>query len=75
MKKIQITALIILCVGLAMWIAGATVGGLTTTGTGFQISGLVGALSNIGYLATVFSGVVLVGTTVAGAVRDEDKKK
>ena len=75
MKKLTVTALIILSVALAMIIIGAILGGVSTLGAGakFDASGLIDALTTIGYVAAALSGIVLTGMGVATAIKGKDE--
>lgn len=73
MKKVIMTTIIILSIGLAMVLVGSILQGINW-GTGFDGTELATALSNIGYIVAMLSGVVLTGLGVAYAVRGESNK-
>jgi len=74
MKKLAITSIVILAIGLAMIIVGAVLQGLDTTGN-FNIQYLANALRDIGYVASALSGVVLVATGVSSAIDNSTSGK
>lgn len=69
MKKLTLATLIILGVGLAMVVVGAVLDGIAWNTTSFDGAALATALTNIGYIASMLSGVVLTGTGIAYAIR------
>lgn len=73
MKKVIMTTIIIVSIGLAMVLVGSILQGINW-GTGFDGTELATALSNIGYIVAMLSGVVLTGLGVAYAVRGENNK-
>lgn len=75
MKKFMTTAIVILSIGLAMVLTGSVLNGIAWAAGGFNGAELAKALVNIGYIATMLSGIVLTGLGVACAVRGEDKKE
>ena len=66
MRKVHVTAIIILAIGLAMCVAGAILLGFTFGG--YNIVPLANVMRDLGFLTAVFSGIVLVGTSVAAAI-------
>lgn len=72
MKKLVTTTIVILSVALAMILVGGVLKGITWTGD-FNGDSLASALSTIGYVAAMLSGVVLTGLGVAMAVKGECK--
>jgi len=72
MKKSASTAIIALCVSLAMVFLGAVLTGVNW-GTGFNGAHLADVLVNLGYIGAILSGIVLTGIGVATAVRSDGK--
>ena len=68
MSKLSTTAIIVLAIGLAMAIVGAVMQGINYTGD-FNGQPLASVLREIGYIAAALSGIVLVASGVASAVR------
>lgn len=74
MKKLFTTTIVILAVGLAMVLVGGILQGINW-GVGFDGTALATALTSIGYIASMLSGVVLTGAGVAYAVKGDCKPK
>lgn len=76
-KKLLISATIIVAVGITMVIAAGVLGSVSGKITGFDVgtttTGFAGTLNTIGYLASVLAGVLLVASGVVSAVKDEKK--
>ena len=69
MKKLTLTTIIILGIGLAMILVGAVLEGIVNWGTGFNGDALASALTTIGYIVAMLSGVVLTGMGIAYAIK------
>lgn len=67
MKKILNTLVIVLCVGLFLVLTGSCLLGIEWTGS-FSGVFLGNALTNIGYIVTILSGVALTGTFIASVM-------
>ncbi len=74
MKKLTLTTIIILGIGLAMVVVGAILQGISW-GSGFNGDALASALNNIGYITAMLSGVVLTGTGIAYAIKNGSECK
>lgn len=84
MKKILMTTVIVLSVGLAMVLVGSILNGISWS-SDFNGASFADALTSVGYIVAMLSGVVLTGLGVAYAVKtdckdckndkDEEKKK
>lgn len=68
MKKLLTAAIVILSVGLAMILVGGVLQGVTWQGN-FDGQFLADALSNVGYIVAMLSGVVLTAVGVASAIK------
>lgn len=79
MKKFIITTIVLLSVGLAMVLVGSVLQGINWSTADFNGDHLANALSTIGYLVAVLSGVVLTGlgvsTAILGNCKKDDEKK
>lgn len=79
MKKFIVTTIVLLSVGLAMVLLGSVLQGINWSTTDFNGDYLASALSTIGYLVAVLSGVVLTGlgvsTAILGNCKKENEKK
>lgn len=80
MKKFILTTIVLLSVGLAMVLVGSVLQGINWSTQDFNGDYLANALSTIGYLVAVLSGVVLTGLGVSTAIlgnckKDESKKE
>ena len=74
MKRLTITSLITLTVGLALVVVAAVFDSIVW-GTGFNGANLVAPLNSVGYLTAAFSGIVLTAVAVASAVRGHESGK
>ena len=85
MKKILMSTVIVLSVVLAMVLIGSILNGISWS-SDFNGASFADALTSIGYIVAMLSGVVLTGLGVAYAVKtdcnkdckndkDEEKKK
>lgn len=79
MKKFILTTIVLLSVGLAMVLVGSVLQGINWSTADFNGDYLANALSTIGYLVAVLSGVVLTGlgvsTAILGNCKKDDEKK
>lgn len=77
MKKLLTTLVVVLAVGLAMVLIGGVLNSVTWTAD-FDGTKLASALTTVGYIVSVITGVVLAGTGVAYAIStsksEADKK-
>ena len=76
-KAIKISA-VVLCLGVIMVLIGSVLSAITWGSGGFNPTtgtiNLQGAIVNLGWLATIFSGVVLTACTVSNAITGAAKK-
>ena len=72
MKKIMTSALIVIAVAVAMVLLGSILKSIAWDGD-FDGSVIGVALTDLGYIGAVLSGIVLTGVTVASAAKGEDK--
>lgn len=79
MKKFIITTIVLLSVGLAMVLVGSILQGVNWSTADFNGDPFASALTTIGYLVAVLSGVVLTGlgasTAILGNCKKENEKK
>ena len=79
MKKFILTTIVLLSVGLAMVLVGSVLQGINWSTADFNGDPLASALTTIGYLVAVLSGVVLTGlgvsTAILGNCKKENEKK
>jgi len=71
MKKMTLTSIILLSVGLAMVVVGAVFNSVENWGTDFNPDALASVFTNIGYITAALSGIVLVALGVSGAIKNE----
>ena len=72
MKKILMSTVIVLSVGLAMVLIGSILNGISWS-SDFNGASFADALTSIGYIVAMLSGVVLTGLGVAYAVKTDCK--
>ncbi len=75
MKKFIITTIVLLSVGLAMVLVGSVLQGINWSTADFNGDPFASALTTIGYLVAVLSGVVLTGLGVSTAILGNCKKE
>ena len=71
MKKIT-SVIIVLCISLAVLVAGAVLEGFSFGD--FDMRPLANVFSSIGFLGAVFSGIVLVSLIIIDAARGNSSK-
>ena len=74
MRKLSVTTIIILSIGLALVIVGAVLSSITFTGAFDPSVALAPVLREIGYVTAALSGVVLVALGVSGAIKADTAK-
>lgn len=78
-RAIKISA-ITLAIGVVMVLVGSVLASITWSAGGFNPTtvtngiSLQGAIVNLGWLATIFSGIILTACTVANAITGASKK-
>ena len=71
MKKILMSTVIVLSVGLAMVLIGSILNGISWS-SDFNGASFADALTSIGYIVAMLSGVVLTGAGIATAVKSNN---
>jgi|GEM_PF-4177225 len=75
MKKLTLTSIIILAVGVSLVIAGAILASLNIDTGNFEPDSLAMAFWTLGYLGAIISAVILAGVTITSAVQGTQSKK
>ena len=75
MKKLKVTSLVTLSVGLALVTVGGVLRSINFDTSVFNPATLASAMFTVGYLMAVLSGVLLTGSAVVGAIKGGEAKK